>query len=65
MKTARSATRLLALILTAALCLGLLGTAALGAEEPWVSAWSAVVMDYDTGEVLYAKDADTPGCPPA
>ena len=38
MKTARSTTRLLALILTAALCLGLLGTAALGAEEPWVSA---------------------------
>ena len=27
--------------------------------EPKVSAYSAIVIDYDTGETLYAKDADT------
>ena len=63
MKARRGTARLLALVLTAALCMGMLGTAALAAEEPWVSAWSAVVMDYDTGEILYAKDADTPRVP--
>lgn len=31
--------------------------------EPDVSAYSAIVIDHDTGEVLYEKDADTPRVP--
>ena len=49
----------LALILLFSL---LLSTAAIAAPEPdrpSVTAASAIVIDYDTGEVLYEKDADT------
>ena len=40
----------------------LLSSAAVAAEEPdipSVTAASAIVIDYDTGEALYEKDADT------
>lgn len=36
-----------------------LGTVPAQAAEPEIVAEAAVVMDYDTGEVVYAKDADT------
>ena len=46
------------------LCLSLLLSLLLpgqvqAAQEPSITAYSAVVMDYNTGEVLYEKDADT------
>lgn len=52
-------TRIMGLLLTLSI---LLSTAAVAAEEPdipSVTAASAIVIDYDTGEVLYEKDADT------
>ena len=46
------------------LCLILLVSALLpgqayAQEEPSITAYSAIVMDYNTGQVLYEKDADT------
>ena len=35
------------------------GQAGAASQAPSITAYSAVVMDYNTGEVLYAKDADT------
>ena len=34
--------------------------AAFAATAPTISAQGAIVMDYDTGQVLYEKNADTP-----
>lgn len=48
--------RMLCLILLVSM---LLPGQAQAAQAPSVTAYSAVVMDYNTGEVLYAKDADT------
>lgn len=45
-------------LLAAALCFALLPRA--GAAEVTVSAQSAVLMEAESGRVLYAKDADTP-----
>ena len=47
--------KLLILVLAAAMLLSVPALAA----EPSVTAGAAIVMDYDTGEVLYAKDIDT------
>ena len=49
------------ILLTLALMLGAIPAAAAPARpaEPNVTAYSAIVIDYDTGETLYAKDADT------
>ena len=52
-------TRIMGLLLTLSI---LLSSAAVAAEEPdipSVTAASAIVIDYDTGEALYEKDADT------
>lgn len=54
------AIRILALGLLLAFCLG---AGALAATEPAVTAAAAVVMDYETGEILWAKDAATPRVP--
>ena len=61
MKPARRPLRLSALLLTLALLTGLLPAASAASQpaEPVVAADSAIVIDYDTGETLYAKDADT------
>ena len=58
---ARRPLRLPALLLTLALLTGLLPAASAASQpaEPVVAADSAIVIDYDTGETLYAKDADT------
>ena len=48
--------RLLCLLLSAAL---LLPAQASAADRPSITAYSAIVMDYNTGEVLYEKEADT------
>lgn len=46
-------------ILTALLlCLGMIPIQAAGAEEPSLYATAAVLMDADTGRVLYSKDGD-------
>ena len=47
------------LVLLLALLLSQMALAAPAPQEPSVTAASAIVMDYDTGEVLYEKDADT------
>lgn len=57
-KTSRSM-RVMGLILLLALLFTQAALAAPAPQEPSVTAASAIVMDYDTGEVLYAKDADT------
>ena len=61
MKPARRPLRLPALLLTLALLTGLLPAASAASQpaEPVVAADSAIVIDYDTGETLYEKDADT------
>ncbi len=33
------------------------------AQEPSITGWSGICIDYDTGEVLYAKDVDSMRCP--
>lgn len=45
------------LLLVLALCLSLAPTA-LAEEEPWIEASGAIVLDHDTGEVYFEKDAD-------
>ncbi|WP_209342980.1 D-alanyl-D-alanine carboxypeptidase [Flavonifractor sp. AGMB03687] len=57
-KTSRSM-RVMGLVLLLALLLSQMALAAPAPQEPSVTAASAIVMDYDTGEVLYEKDADT------
>lgn len=62
MKTFRSVTKAMAIVLVFALLLPLSATANAAGEKPTapsVTANAAVVMDYDTGELLYAKDPDT------
>lgn len=54
----KKAKRILCLALTLALLLSLAGVAG-AVGEPRVTAAAAVVLDYDTGEYLYEKDADT------
>ena len=59
---ARRFPRLTALLLTLAMAASLLPAASAAAPqpaEPRVAADSAIVIDYDTGKALYAKDADT------
>lgn len=52
-------TRMTALTLLFALLLTSTVLAAQPPQKPTITADSAIVMDYDTGEVLYEKDADT------
>ena len=53
-------TTVLALLLVCSLLCGSAGAAAPAAPQaPSVTAASAIVMDCDSGEVLYEKDADT------
>ena len=52
-------TRITALTLLFALLLTSTVLAATPPTPPDITADSAIVMDYDTGEVLYEKDADT------
>lgn len=52
--------RILASSLLLAFCLGI---GAMAASEPNVTAAAAVVMDYETGEILWSKDATTPRVP--
>ncbi len=47
------------LLVLLAVVVAMLATPAAAAAEPSVSAYSAIVIDYDTGEVLYGKDIDT------
>ena len=47
-----------AFLLALALCLSL-APAAAAEGEPWIEASGAIVLDYDTGEVYFEKDADT------
>ena len=49
----------IALLLLLALVLESGAMAASAPQKPSITAASAIVMDYDTGEVLYEKDADT------
>lgn len=51
--------RVMGLVLLLAFLLSQMALAAPAPQEPSVTAASAIVMDYDTGEVLYEKDADT------
>ena len=51
--------RLLALTLLFALLLTSIVFAADAPKKPTITADSAIVIDYDTGETLYEKDADT------
>lgn len=46
------------LLVALALCLSLAPTA-LAEGEPWVEAAGAIVLDHDTGEVYFEKNADT------
>ena len=57
----KHAPRLTALLLILALLTGLLPAASAASQpaEPRIAADSAIVIDYDTGETLYEKDADT------
>ena len=55
----RRSLRLLSLLLGLAMLSGLLPAAAAEPAEPQITADSAIVIDYDTGEALYEKDADT------
>lgn len=57
-KTSRSM-RVMGLVLLLALLLSQTALAAPAPKKPSITAASAIVMDYDTGEVLYEKDADT------
>ena len=57
-KTRRSM-RVIGLVLLLAFLLSSVAIAAPAPEKPSITAASAIVMDYDTGEVLYEKDADT------
>lgn len=50
--------RLLILVLVLSLLLGTAAVAAPEPEQPDITAAAAIVMDYDTGQVLYEKDAD-------
>ena len=51
--------RAMALFLTLALVFTSAALAAPAPEAPSITADSAIVIDYDTGETLFAKDADT------
>lgn len=51
--------RVTGLVLLLALLLSSVAMAAPEPQKPSVTAASAIVIDYDTGEVLYEKDADT------
>ena len=57
--------RLPALLLCLCLAMGLTGTALAAEvpEVPSVTAAAAIVLDFDTGEVLYEKNADTRRAP--
>ena len=55
----RRSMRVMGLVLLLAFLLSSVAIAAPAPEKPSVTAASAIVMDYDTGEVLYEKDADT------
>ena len=57
-KTSRSM-RVMGLVLLLALLLSQTALAAPAPQKPSITAASAIVMDYDTGEVIYEKDADT------
>ena len=52
--------KLLSLLLTISLLVCLLPAQALAVDDPVVTASSAIVMDMDTGDVLYEKDSDRP-----
>lgn len=45
-------------LLLAAVLLTVLLPGARAAEEPWINATGAIVVDYDTGEVYFEKNAD-------
>ena len=51
--------RFAALMLTLVCLLSLAPSAAAAPEEPMLSGQAAIVIDYETGYVLYAKDPDT------
>ena len=55
----RFSMRVTGLVLLLALLLSSVAVAAPEPQRPSITAASAIVMDYDTGEVLYEKDADT------
>lgn len=55
----RFSMRVTGLVLLLALLLSSVAMAAPEPQRPSVTAASAIVVDYDTGEVLYEKDADT------
>lgn len=55
----RASMKTIALLLLLALVLESGAMAASAPQKPSITAASAIVMDYDTGEVLYEKDADT------
>lgn len=50
--------KILPLVLISLLCLGLLPSAALAADEPDIGAAAAMLVDADTGEVYYELNAD-------
>ena len=52
--------KLLSLLLIISLFVCLLPAYALAVDDPVVTASSAIVMDMDTGDVLYEKDSDRP-----
>lgn len=59
MKTASPTRSLLCVCLAALLLLSVSPVSAAQPQQPDIHAESAIVIDYDTGETIYAKDADS------
>ena len=50
--------KLLSVVLVVALCLSVAPMSAAAAGQPWIGATGAAVLDYDTGEFYFEKNAD-------